>query len=129
MIADFPITPASPRTFHISQSKFQQATPTPPKGGFRAADVSKRGNRGASSPDASSGGIFGKIAARMREKLPNTAEPYVAHGVTLELYNECLKPAAYIDGQELSKSARFWYDGKCLLPIAPGSWPSSLIGR
>lgn len=56
------------------------------------------------------------MAEKLREKMPNTTEPYVAHGVTLELYNECLKQAAYTDGHELSESARFWYNGLLLLP-------------
>ncbi|KAG0641559.1 ubiquinol-cytochrome C chaperone-domain-containing protein [Tuber brumale] len=68
-----------------------------------------------------SGGIFGKVAEKLREKMPNTTETYVAHGVTLELYNECLKQAAYAEGHELSESARFWYD-VCDRPKTFMSW-------
>lgn len=82
-------------------------------------------NNGPASPGETKlgGGIFGKVAEKLREKMPNTTEPYVAHGVTLELYNECLKQAEYVDGHELSESARFWYNG-LLSPsgLGPEMW-------
>ncbi|KAA8913855.1 ubiquinol-cytochrome C chaperone-domain-containing protein [Sphaerosporella brunnea] len=50
------------------------------------------------------------IALRFRDYLPNATETYVAYDVTRELYLECARQAAYVDGEEFSESAKFWYD-------------------
>ncbi|KAA8893262.1 ubiquinol-cytochrome C chaperone-domain-containing protein [Sphaerosporella brunnea] len=50
------------------------------------------------------------IALRFRDYLPNATETYVAYDVTRELYLECACQAAYVDGEEFSESAKFWYD-------------------
>ncbi|CAZ83815.1 unnamed protein product [Tuber melanosporum] len=107
---------------HTSQWKFQQTAPGN-KGVSNEEPVAPRVKDSPVSPGATkpSGGIFGKVAEKLREKMPNTTETYVAHGVTLELYNECLKQAAYAEGQEFSESARFWYD-VCDRPKTFMSW-------
>ncbi|RPA92720.1 hypothetical protein L873DRAFT_1708686 [Choiromyces venosus 120613-1] len=108
--------------FHTSQWKFQQ-TATANKGVFNAEHIARQVNDGPVPPGETkpSGGIFEKVAEKLRERMPNTTEPYVAHGVTLELYNECLRQAAYAEGHELSESARFWYD-VCDRPKTFISW-------
>ncbi|CUS09027.1 unnamed protein product [Tuber aestivum] len=115
-----PSTPAS--RLHTSQWKFQQP-PAANRGVFNAGQIDLRANGGPASPEETKprGGIFRRVAEKLREKMPNATEPYVAHGVTLELYNECLKQAAYAEGHELSESARFWYD-VCDRPKTFMSW-------
>lgn len=46
--------------------------------------------------------------------MPGTADQYVAYGVTQELYNECVSQAEYLEGVELSESAKFWYEGESI---------------
>lgn len=56
-------------------------------------------------------GLFGRVSAGLRELMPSTTDQYVAYGVTQELYNECVSQAAYVEGADMSESAKFWYEG------------------
>lgn len=62
-------------------------------------------------PPAKSGGMIERMSAGLRELMPGTADQYLAYGVTQDLYNECVNQAAYVEGVELSDSAKFWYEG------------------
>lgn len=57
-----------------------------------------------------------RLAAGLRDLMPGTADQYVAYGVTQELYNECVSQAEYLEGVELSESAKFWYEGESINP-------------
>lgn len=62
-------------------------------------------------------GLIDRIATGIRELMPSTTDQYVAYGVTQELYNECVNQAAYVEGVELSESAKFWYEGQLPQPF------------
>ncbi|PWW79530.1 hypothetical protein C7212DRAFT_310451 [Tuber magnatum] len=120
----FRSSPSIPTSgLHTLQWKLQQ-TAAASKEVFNAGQIAPQVNGGQVPPRETKPrgrGIFRKVAEKLREKMPNATEPYVAHGVTLELYNECLKQAAYAEGHELSESARFWYD-VCDRPKTFMSW-------
>ncbi|KAI5852659.1 ubiquinol-cytochrome C chaperone-domain-containing protein [Morchella snyderi] len=56
-------------------------------------------------------GLVSRMTESVRTLMPSTTETYVAYGVTQELYNECVAQGAYLaGGEDLSPSARFWYE-------------------
>ncbi|KAH0614686.1 uncharacterized protein H6S33_000322 [Morchella sextelata] len=61
-------------------------------------------------PPPDTTGLVSRLTESVRSLMPSTTETYVAYGVTQELYNECVAQAAYLEGAELSPSARFWYE-------------------
>lgn len=56
-----------------------------------------------------------RLADKLREIMPGTADQYAAYAITQELYSECVGQAAYLEGVELSESAKFWYEGQLVL--------------
>ncbi|KAL0635733.1 Serine carboxypeptidase 3 [Maublancomyces gigas] len=83
------------RSFHASLLRPTQ-TPTP--------------NPASEDPPPKPSGVIERLADKLREIMPNTADQYAAYAISQELYNECVGQAAYVEGVELSESAKFWYE-------------------
>ncbi|KAL7275029.1 Serine carboxypeptidase 3 [Rhizina undulata] len=106
-----PTIPSSLRAFRTAAVALQaQNVPTPPAKAANYEDPSTTGSHRSSKPPQHFPGIIERISQKLRETMPSTTETYVAYGVTQELYNECVFQAAYLENQDLSESAKFWYE-------------------